>query len=422
MKDQFGKAFCVLPWTHSFVNLGGEYQVCCTSEEYHRGIRDSNGNIFTIKDKPSLDEIMNSDFMKKIRLQMLDGEFPRICSRCVVSENNDGISRRNVENSKLQQFVPVLIENTQIDGSIPLDIKSADYRLGNLCNLQCRMCNPRSTKTWINDWNKVKAEPEQLAPKDVAHYSSYDWINDEYTVQEMESKLQGLEQIHFAGGEPLIAPRMTELLQKCIDSGYAKNILLTYNTNITQLPKSVLALWKEFKTVRLFCSIDGFGKVNEYIRFPSKWSVIDKNLRYLDENAQELNISQILLSTTVQAHNVLNLDQLYGYLKQFKNIVPAMNLINLYSPLYLSTQLLPTAVKKLAAERLLAFKPELYKIIPPNDHYLVENIDDIINFMMGNNYHERYWKAFTDYNGKVDELKSLSFQECIPELYDLLPK
>ena len=238
----------------------------------------------------------------------------------------------------------------------------------------------------------------------------------------MESKLQGLDQIHFAGGEPLIAPRMTELLQKCIDSGYAKNIVLTYNTNITQLPKSVLSLWKEFKTVKLFCSIDGFGKVNEYIRFPSKWSVIDKNLRYLDENTQELNLSQILLSTTVQAHNVLNLDQLYDYLKQFKNIVPAMNLINLYSPLYLSTQLLPNSVKKLAAERLLAIKPELYKTIPPNDHYLIGNIDDIINFMMGNNYHERYWKAFTDYNGKVDELKSLSFQESIPELYDLLPK
>lgn len=39
-----GHSFCVLPWLHRFVNLGGEVQLCCVAEEFnHSYIReDSN--------------------------------------------------------------------------------------------------------------------------------------------------------------------------------------------------------------------------------------------------------------------------------------------------------------------------------------------------------------------------------------------
>lgn len=420
MKDSFGRAFCVLPWVHSFTNLGGEYQVCCTSEEFHQGIKNSQGKIFHIQDKPSLNEVMNSDFMKELRLNLLDGKMPSLCTRCISTENNGGVSRRNVENMKFQELIPELIDNTSKDGTIPLTIKSADYRLGNLCNLQCRMCNPRSTVKWIKDWNEVKLGKEKMVATDVAEYSNYNWIEDDYLIQEVLEKLPFLEHLHFAGGEPLIAPKMTEVLRKCVESGFAQNITLTYNTNITQLPKSVLALWKSFKTVRLYCSIDGFGKVNDYIRLPSKWAIIHKNLSYLDQEAENLNISQILLSTTVQAHNVLNLDDLYEYVLNFKVVVPALNLNNLYSPSYLATQLLPADIKRQASERLLERKEKLLKILPDYEHYLIDNIDDVLKFMNSHDHSGRFTKAFQDYNEKIDQMKGFSLQEYIPELYDNL--
>ena len=422
MKDQFGKAFCVLPWLHSFVNIGGEYQVCCTAEEFHDGITDANHKIFNIKDKPSLDEVMNSDFMKQVRLDLLDGKMPNLCSRCIITEKHDGVSRRHLENQKYAEEIPKLIDMTKPDGTIPLEIKSADYRLGNICNLQCRMCNPRSTVMWLKDWNLVKDGPELMDESRRQEYETYDWIDDNYLVEEFSKKIEKLDTLHFAGGEPLIAPRMHEMLQLCIDKGVAQNIMLTYNTNITKLPPKVLELWKHFKEVRLLCSIDGFGKVNEYIRMPTKWEVVDRNLRYLDEHAEEHKITEILLSTTVQAYNILNLNQLYDYLKTFKNVMKAPNLINLYSPHYLGTQILPQNVKEEASRRLQEVKNDLLKNLPEYKHYLLENIDQVLNYMNSRHMEDLLWPDFIKYNQKVDSVKGMQMKDYIPELYQEVEK
>ncbi len=99
-KKKCDKSFCVLPWIHSFVNLGGHYQVCCTGEEFNNFIRDENGEKFNIVDKPSLDSIMNSQYMKDFRLKLLSGELPRECMRCKITENSGGVSRRQIENNE----------------------------------------------------------------------------------------------------------------------------------------------------------------------------------------------------------------------------------------------------------------------------------------------------------------------------------
>ena len=422
MKDQFGKAFCVLPWIHSFVNIGGEYQVCCTSEEFHDGILNSQNQVFKIQDNPTLDDVMNSDFMKKLRLELLDGKMPELCTRCIITENHNGVSRRHLENIKYAQDVTKLIDQTRPDGTIPLEIKCADYRLGNICNLQCRMCNPRSTVMWIKDWNEVKNGKEPMDERRRLEYEGYDWIDENYLVEEFKSKIQGLDTLHFAGGEPLIAPRMQEMLQLCIDSGVAQDIMLTYNTNITKLPPKVLELWKHFKEVRLLCSIDGFGKVNDYIRMPSKWESIDRNLKYLDSHAKEHKISEILLSTTVQAYNILNLNELYEYLQGFENIIKAPNLINLYSPDYLKTQILPADVKEEATRRMLAVKSDLKKNFSEHKSYLLDNIDQVLNFMNEKDLNEKCWREFVRYNDKIDASKSMSLKDSIPELYAAIVK
>lgn len=417
MKDQFGKAFCVLPWLHSFVNIGGEYQVCCTSEEFHKGIPDNSGKFFKIQDRPSLEEVMNSDFMKKVRLDMLDGKMPKLCSRCVITENMDGISRRILDNGKFSHLIDELIENTLPDGTIPVNIMCADYRLGNICNLQCRMCNPRSTVMWIKDWNNVKEKNEILDPSTLAEYSSYKWIDEDYLLEEFDEKIRGINLLHFAGGEPLIAPRMHEMLQICIDRGVADKIAITYNTNITKLPEKVLQLWKHFREVRILCSVDGYGKVNDYVRMPAKWDVIDKNLRFLDDNAKDLKLSDIFLSTTVQAYNILNLDDLFEYLRGFKHINKVPNLVDLYSPDYLMSQVLPQDLKKRATERLTMLVPGLDKLLPPGKEYLIENIHQVIKFMNSKDLHPILWKEFVEFNRKIDEKRGMSMKECIPELY-----
>lgn len=419
MSDKFGKAFCVLPWLHSFVNIGGEYQVCCTSEEFHKGIKDNSGKYFNIKDKPSIEEVMNSDFMKNLRLEMLDGKMPPLCSRCIITENTGGISRRILDNGKFQHLIDELIQSTEPDGSIPVNVICADYRLGNICNLQCRMCNPRSTVMWLKDWNGVKTH-EQINPELMKEYSSYKWIDEDYLLEEFQRKIRTINLLHFAGGEPLIAPRMAEMLQICIDEGVAGKIGLTYNTNITKLPEKVLNLWKHFREVRILCSVDGYGKVNDYVRMPSKWEVIDKNLKYLDDNAADLKLSDIFLSTTVQAYNILNLNDLFEYLKGFKHINKIPNLVDLYSPDYLMTQVLPPHVKAEATKRMKALVPTFDRKSMMGKEYLIDNIDQVLNFMNSKDLHSHLWNDFVIFNQKIDEKKGMSMKECIPELYQAI--
>ncbi len=412
-------SFCILPWIHSFVNSDGNYQVCCTSEEHHKAILSNEGKPFNIKDKPSQNEIMNSEFMKKIRADMLQGKWNKVCTRCLVTEIDNGVSRRIIENKNYENIVEDTVKETQKDYSIPVKYRSIDYRLGNLCNLQCRMCGPHSSNAWLKDWNNVKPDEEKMDAARRIELENYDWIEKDYLFVEFQKKLEHAQHLHFAGGEPLITPQMPRMLKYCIDSGFAKNISLTYNTNLTKLPENVLELWKHFKDVKLLCSIDGFGKVNDYIRHPAKWDVLDRNLTYLDDNAEKYRIVEILLSSTVQIYNVLDLPNLYNYLKKFKVVVPGLNLINLHIPKYLQSTVLPDAAKAVATERLNKLYDELKNDLPEQHVYLAENIQQVLNFM-NQKEPSSLLPAFKLINGNMDTAKGMKLEDCIPELYSFI--
>lgn len=416
MSHHTNKTFCVLPWIHSFVNSNGLYQVCCTAEEYHDAILKDDLSPFSITDRPSMNEVMNSRFMKDLRIKLLSGEGSSICTRCTETEKHGGISRRILENNQLEAEVKSLIETTSQDGSIPISIQSVDYRLGNQCNLQCRMCSPFSSNKWIEDWNYIMPASDHLDQTKIDYYNGFTWFEGDLFLDEFSSKLKNIKRLHFAGGEPLLSKNMVHLLLRCIELKVSNQIILSYNTNITVLPKQVLDCWKSFKEVRLLCSIDGFDKVNDYIRHPSKWKQIDLNLKYLDENCKLFNIREILISTTVQLYNILTLNDLYIYVSKFTNILPALNLINLTFPHCLSTQVLPRSAKIESTENLLAIKKELEGKLSTNYIFLSDNIDQIIKFMNEKDNSDLLYK-FKTFNRKYDQLKKTKLSESLPELY-----
>ena len=366
-------------------------------------------------DQATISQVMNSQYMKDLRLKMLNGNWERLCYRCKITEDNDGYSRRNIENRNYQHLMDGLIKKTEKDGTIHNEIISADYRLGNLCNLQCRMCNPQSTYLWIKEWNVIKPKWERYKEERIEEFKRLDWINSDHLISDIKNKTHKLEHLHFAGGEPLIVPQMKNILEIFIAAGVAKNIKLTYNTNITKLPPQVINLWKEFKEVRLLVSIDAFGDLNSYIRHPSKWEVIDKNLKALDKHHREMNVSEVLLSTTVQILNILHLDKLYEYLSQFKFIKKAPNLINLHVPIYFQTTHLPNDLKKEAAEKLLKIVATIKDKVSPQDQYLVDNIQQIINFMNSRDNSQNLL-TFSSFQSAFDRKRKLQLFDVFPEI------
>lgn len=421
--DKAKKTFCPLAWNHSFINQNGSFQICCTSEEFDNYIKDENGNRIFLNSGKTAEEVMNTDYMKELRLKMLNGEWPEPCRRCLLTEKMHGMSRRQVEIVNYEDKVEMMIASTNPDGSIPPQITSADYRLGNLCNLQCRMCNPRSTKLWIKDWNDVKPEQEQFSAEVMDSYTKFNWIDSEELVKDFELKAPRLEHIHFAGGEPLLVPQMSRILEKCIESGNSKNIVITYNTNLTILPKRILDLWKHFKGVKILASIDAIGPLNYYIRYPASWDQIEKNLLFIEEHHAEYNILECMLSTTVQVLNILHLPEIYDYLSKFNFIVKAPNLINLYFPYYMQTNILPLPLKKLATLQLHNIHGIVRTEVQPHYQYLVDNIQSVVQYMNGKDaYNMGMFEKFLDFQKKFDDKKNLNMRDYCPELIPFLPQ
>ena len=143
---------------------------------------------------------------------------------------------------------------------------------------------------------------------------------------------------------------MYDFLKQVTDDGSSKNIRLKITTNLTNLQERLLEYLPQFKKVTLDCSIDGVGKVQEYIRNPSDWETIDRNMNRI----LELNSNTILLniSTVVQVYNSFDLGNLVDwYIEKLTQNTSGLNnvqlmLNKLYDPNYLSMYLINKSARK----------------------------------------------------------------------------
>lgn len=417
--DRVSPTFCVLPWIHRFTNVGGEVQVCCVSEEYNSNNLDENGipiNISRIHDDEVL---MNTNFMKSLRVQQMKGEWSRICERCRITENNGGFSRRQFENATYHQFITRAINDTRPDGGIRVRIRSADYRLGNLCNLACRMCNPRSSSKWIKDWGKIDQEWFGQSESELDQYRRYRYYEDPQIWESFRKQIPYLRHLHFAGGEPMIVAQMILVMRMCIEEGRAKNIWISYNTNMTIIPDEVKELWPHFNHIRIYASVDAYGSLNDYIRFPAKWKTIERNLLDLEQNFEKYGIRLVLINTTVQMYNVTQLDRLFEYLSQFERIIPIPKLVNLHHPYHYRTQVLPQELKTLAKERLLIARAEAEKVMRrrvrmKRYRFYLDLVDEAIEFMESEDRRQLI-PSFMRAASSKDALRNENLFEVIPE-------
>jgi sulfatase maturation enzyme AslB (radical SAM superfamily) len=356
MSEAVSSTFCVIPWIHRHTDEQGFHKLCCIADGPENELLNASGERLHVSQKLTDAEVLNSPGMKATRLQMMREEWPIACLRCQQTETAGGESGRQHLNERFDNgSYESLVLGTASDGALQHPIvRYSDIRLGNVCNLTCRMCGPIASRLWVPHFNKVQPKGYRIPPAELTVLGQNNWVKHESVSWLLEQNLPYVEALHFAGGEPLILPEMVEALESCVRSGRAGEIELSYNTNMTVLPEKVTSLWHHFKSVSILCSIDGFGLMTEYIRRPSKWKDIDRNLCTLDENFERWKIKWATVTCTTQIYNVLNVDQLFDYLRTagFKHITAIPQLIPLYYPQYLSIQALPASAKVLALKRL----------------------------------------------------------------------
>ena len=153
------KTFCPVPWNFQAIRANGDIRVCCQANvTKNQGvIRKLDGTAFNAG-KDSLSDARNTDMMKAIRLNMLNGEWSDECGRCKNEETSGLVSRRTYENEHWQMDVDYVKSKTKDDGSIDtgdFPVVYYDLRFGNFCNLKCRMCGPTDSSAWYDDWIKL---------------------------------------------------------------------------------------------------------------------------------------------------------------------------------------------------------------------------------------------------------------------------
>jgi hypothetical protein len=376
-------SFCTLPWLHRFTNEEGYHKLCCVSGGPSSHLHDAAGKPLHISQGLTDAALLNSPDLKQIRLAMLRGEWPEACERCQRDEAASAASMRNHMNDRFGVWTGDLLSMTRSDGTLERPaVRYADIRLGNVCNLTCRMCGPQSSRLWADHYNAVQPRQYRLKSSALKTFRDENWVKRQPVQWLIEQCLPTVESLHFAGGEPLIIPEMVELLEACIQSSRAGQIALSYNTNLTVLPKKVTDLWPHFRSVSLVCSIDGFGRLNDYIRRPSNWSDIERNLESVDRNFKTWNMGYVICSATVQIYNILQLGELFDYVAtRFRHITPVPALTALYSPEYLSIQILPSRLKDIARTKLLALRAEMVERLPLEVHHRLNSIDAMVAFM-----------------------------------------
>lgn len=276
------KTFCAAPFAHMYV-AKSESRICCQSTEY-------------IPTSPSteldLEKRWNSTYYKKIRQQFLDGEEPAICTNCFTTEKHNGISdRMNYNMRYLATLEPNVETGNQYDS--PMDL---ELRPGNLCNLKCRMCGPHSSSQIQKE---IKNNPELFRGFDAVVEA--DEVYSEKNLNFLLKNVNKGKQVKFLGGEPTLMPEVSDILDKLIATN-CTNIPIHFTTNCTNTTEQFMNKLKQFTRICFNYSVDGTGKVVEYIRTPVKFDVIDKNIRLYKKMAENDNVI-----FSFQAYNLFNL-------------------------------------------------------------------------------------------------------------------
>ncbi len=438
--------FCPLPWISLSLRNNGQYRLCCPAgQSEDKGLLRSDDGRELRAATDAIEDARNSGLAREARLSMLRGEWPSACKRCREEESSGVTSRRTIEREiwKSRFGFEDARGITAADGSIGgVPVRHMDLRFGNRCNLKCRSCNPTESAKWLGDHFEVwgpsydestyKVTIRKNGGEFTPSPNLYDWHDAEGFWTELERQLPTVELIYFAGGEPLLIERHFEFLEKCVAHGRAGDIVIEYNTNLTLLPERALRLWRKFKRVQFGVSVDGVGAVNDYIRHPSRWETVERNLHALDRAPGNF---VIWLATTVMAYNVLHLPELLiwkmrqGFARVNAN--PDFPLIcphPLHGPPFLNIQMFLPEEKARIENRL---REELPRVLREIDRtysgamraaackQAEEIFSSYIGFMKAKDL-SRYREKFAYYTNRLDQLRGQTLKEAVPELFSMM--
>lgn len=404
------ESFCMAPWMSIHTWPNGNVYPCC--------LWDSSAPIGNLN-TDSIEKIWNSDKLKDTRLKMLNNQRVKECKRCYQLSENSYKDRINDIHG--HTFDTVL--STKEDGSVG-EIKFTlwDIRISNFCNFKCRSCGPTLSSSWHNDTQIL--------------YPGYDVKKPIITIDDKDNFMNTLEphfkyvdEIYFAGGEPLIMPEHYEILDKLIE----KNQLTTnirYSTNFSMLTykgKHIFDYWKMFPNLDLFVSVDGVGKIGEYVRKGFKTDLFTQNVKdFFESNIPHKSFGYIV---TYGSLNYLHLFDLIVYFinngllnkNQNEKFFKQIEFTPITDPSHYDCSFLPNEYKMEFNEKLQSF-PKILNDLGLDTHninYIMKKLTSVKNFSDKNKYNKNKIDELLRITNSLDNIRNENFLDTFTYFKDL---
>jgi len=410
------KAFCMLPWVHLYVAPDGVCKPCCLIENsYERKgtewvINQEDKGVCGNTQNNTIQEIRNGQNIKDLRLSMLKGEANPVCDKCYRHEEIGLHTMRMSANKDFGQHYEETIPHTQEDGFVPeehLKMRYVDIRFSNICNFRCRSCGPGLSSRWHQDQKKLFPtfkSPAILRPtptkKDL-------W-------DQVESVLDEVEEIYFAGGEPLIMDEHYKIL-KILEEKKAFHVRLRYNTNFSEMRYKnldVMKIWAKFDRVNVGASLDASWARGEYMRKEQDWNQVVQNRVRMMKVCPNAGF---FISCTVSVFNIWSIPEFYLEWCEKGLIDPdnewAFHINPLVSPSKMRAQILPQEMKEEIDEKYRKF-------LTGEDGELRCKFGSVLDSMWGEDCTHKI-PLFIEDTERLDKIRGENVWETFPELIPL---
>jgi MoaA/NifB/PqqE/SkfB family radical SAM enzyme len=227
-----------------------------------------------------------------------------------------------------------------------------DLKLGNICNLKCRICGSWSSSQFaaeeLNDMNPAD-DKKKTFPYQMLRAGAWPRENEKFW-SEIDTITDQIRYIEFTGGEPFMIQEHFEFLERIVDRGIAGQVEIHYNTNGTQFPEEAENIWQHFKTVEIAFSIDDVGERFEYQRSNAVWSEVEHNIaRFMAMRNRHLHI-RLQVCCTVNIFNVYYLEHVARWIAEQSFDFVYWNMM--HDAWYFSIACLPDSAKKSITEYL----------------------------------------------------------------------
>ena len=393
-------SFCMYPWIHLHAYPTGQaYQCCMTDMKYPVGNCRTN----------TLEQIWNNAPMRDIRQRMLSNRPVDGCTRCYEQEASGFFSGRQSANKHHGHLID-RVKNTQDTGHLSeFRMSYWDIRFSNLCNLSCRSCGHIFSSSWYQDQAQL-AGGDWQGKNTVLNYAGR---TETDIWEQLIPHLDYVEQIYFAGGEPLMMKEHYNILDELERRGRF-DVRLVYNTNFTHTrlkDRSVFDYWKRFKNVAVGASLDAMGPRAEYIRKGTDWDAIERNRIEMMETCPNVDF---YISPTLSIMNAWHLPDFHrnwidrGFIR-----AQDLNVNILQDPAHLRIDIAPIKYK----QRLRVRFEEHIEWLRPRDplQRATVGFESAVHFMMATDNTaliDKFWQK----THQLDQMRSEHVIKALPEL------